>query len=485
IARAPLPPGPRKFPIIKNLLDVPQQEQWMTFARWSGEYNSDIIHVEAAGNSIVILSSHTAMNDLLHKRSAIYSSRALSGVICDIVGWKWLMVLTPYNEAFKEKRRMFAKYCQPSDTSFHRTRETQQLHILLNLMIDQPENLLSHLRHMIGAMVITLAYGIEVEKTDDPYVQLAENVLGYLSQKILPGTFLADTFSWLRYVPEGFPGTRWKSVVRQMQREMDDFVNKPFEASLKAAEVGTLTDCVVSRCQHDVSQSELSKEEQDIVVKELAGQLYIGGTESMASIISTFFLALVCFPEVCKEAQAEVDRVLKGRLSENADMNSLPYLNALLKEVYRWEPVFPLGLAHATTEDDTYKGYHIPKGSVVIPNIWAVFHDPKLFPEPEKVKPERFLKDGKLHVPGPDPAELTFGFGRRACQGRYIVESTLLHIAASTLSLFDITKVMGPDGKTIEPTREYSSGLARKPLPFKCSIRPRSEEAIKLIRSLS
>jgi hypothetical protein len=36
-----------------------------------------------------------------------------------------------------------------------------------------------------------------------------------------------------------------------------------------------------------------------------------------------------------------------------------------------------------------------------------------LFPEPERVNPERFLKNGKIHVSGPDPTEITFGFGRR------------------------------------------------------------------------
>ena len=52
--------------------------------------------------------------------------------------------------------------------------------------------------------------------------------------------------------------------------------------------------------------------------------------------MGTFFLAMVCYPEVQKEAQAELDKVLNGRLPEHSDILSLPYLLALVKEVIRY-----------------------------------------------------------------------------------------------------------------------------------------------------
>ena len=73
---------------------------------------------------------------------------------------------------------------------------------------------------------------------------------------------------------------------------------------------------------------------------------------------------MVCYPEVQKEAQAELDKVLNGRLPEHSDFPSLPYLSALIKEVYRyaavcfecsflsvecvssWKPTLPLGRSH-------------------------------------------------------------------------------------------------------------------------------------------
>ena len=49
---------------------------------------------------------------------------------------------------------------------------------------------------------------------------------------------------------------------------------------------------------------------------------------------------MVCYPEVQKEAQAELDNVLNGRLPEHSDFPSLPYISALVKEVYRYARVF-------------------------------------------------------------------------------------------------------------------------------------------------
>ena len=64
------------------------------------------------------------------------------------------------------------------------------------------------------------------------------------------------------------------------------------------------------------------------------------GADTNVSAIGTFLLAMVCYPEVQKEAQAEVDKVLKGRLPEHSDFPSLPYLSAIVKEVYRYAAVY-------------------------------------------------------------------------------------------------------------------------------------------------
>lgn len=91
------------------------------------------------------------------------------------------------------------------------------------------------------------------------------------------------------------------------------------------------------------------------------------------SSIACFFLAMALFPEVQRKAQQELDKVVgDNQLPQFNDRESLPYINALVKEILRWHPVVPMNVAHTSTEDDMCEGYLIPKGSSILANIWYV-----------------------------------------------------------------------------------------------------------------
>jgi len=80
---------------------------------------------------------------------------------------------------------------------------------------------------------------------------------------------------------------------------------------------------------------------------------------------------MTLYPEVQRKAQEEIDGVVgTDRLPSFQDRQNLPYVDAIVKEVLRWHPVAPMGIPHMTTEDDVYEGYLIPKGALLLPNIW-------------------------------------------------------------------------------------------------------------------
>ena len=84
-----------------------------------------------------------------------------------------------------------------------------------------------------------------------------------------------------------------------------------------------------------------------------------------------FLVAMAMYPDVQKKAQAELDAVVgRGRLPESGDRGSLPYTEAVVKELLRWHTVAPIGVPHRVVSDDEYNGYFIPAGSIVTPNIW-------------------------------------------------------------------------------------------------------------------
>ena len=102
---------------------------------------------------------------------------------------------------------------------------------------------------------------------------------------------------------------------------------------------------------------------------------------------------MVIHPDVQKEAQNEMDRVVgRGRLPSFSDRERLPYLEGVIKEIFRTCPVVALRESspgalwivnhqfdefciapHLALQEDEYAGYRIPKGAVIMPNIWCVY----------------------------------------------------------------------------------------------------------------
>ncbi|THH28091.1 hypothetical protein EUX98_g6099 [Antrodiella citrinella] len=190
---------------------------------------------------------------------------------------------------------------------------------------------------------------------------------------------------------------------------------------------------------------------------------------------------MVIHPGVYLKAQQEMDRVVGStRLPESEDREDLPYLNAVIKETYRWHVAVPLGVPHATSEDDEFKGCRIPGGTMVIANLWGMSQDEEVYPDPEAFLPERFMV-----APGEtehmDPKTFVFGFGRRLCPGREFADSCIFLVLASIIATMDIFKPKDGAGRDITPKPVFTDGFTSRPQDFECSLVPRSRQARDLI----
>ncbi|KAI3615974.1 cytochrome p450 [Moniliophthora roreri] len=127
----------------------------------------------------------------------------------------------------------------------------------------------------------------------------------------------------------------------------------------------------------------------------------------------------------------------------------------------RWHPAIPMGeesskLLHTSTEDDRYSDYDIPQGSIVFANVWAMTHDERVYADPYKFNPERFLDvNGRLND---DDTILGFGFGRRICVGQHFADAIMWLTIASVLTCFKISRARDVKGNEIEIEEKYSDG---------------------------
>ncbi|KAJ2918715.1 hypothetical protein MD484_g1677, partial [Candolleomyces efflorescens] len=239
--------------------------------------------------------------------------------------------------------------------------------------------------------------------------------------------------------------------------------------------------------------------EDEEVIKWCAGALYAGAGDTTVAAIISFILLMALNPEVQKKAQSEIHETFgdalvalsdniesphtppNTRLQDN-DNNStvvdlthisrLPYLNAIMKEVLRFAPVGNLALPHRLTEDDTYGDYHIPQNATVIGNVWAVMHDPDMYPDPFTFSPERFIRSQSTLTEQvqPDPRQWAFGFGKRACPGTHFAETTMLFAMFNILSQCTISL---PKLEASErPKVEFTTGITSHIKPFPIVVEP-------------
>ncbi|KAF7977292.1 hypothetical protein HWV62_4259 [Athelia sp. TMB] len=477
------PPGPRGWPLIGNLLDMPKGDEWVKYREWAQEYNSDIVHVEVFGTHIVLLNSLEAISDLLDKRSSIYSDRPATPMM-NLMGWSWLLTIMPANAEWRGQRRHFRQEFDGGAIRRHYPAIIDTTHGLLKGFLETPEQWKEHLRHMVGATIIDITYGFKALPKDDPHIQTAEAAFSGVSQALLPGAFLVDQLPILKYVPAWVPGAGFQRKAQEWKKSTDKLYESAFLAMKEAMANGTARPCFCVRTLQDAeARGELESEERHI--QAAAAGMYVSGSDTTLTILQTFMLAMVLHPEAQKAAQAELDTVIgPDRLPTFADEESLPYLAAVIKECWRWEVIGPTAVPHMLTVDDQYKGYFLPKGTIVIPNSFTILNDEKAYPEPSVFKPERFLKDGKLDPSVRNPTVAAFGYGRRVCPGRALAEQSAWLAAACILSLFDITKAIDHNGEIIEPSGRYIAGLTRAPEPFECQIQPRHSAGAALIKAI-
>ncbi|KAH9043963.1 CyP450 monooxygenase [Lactarius pseudohatsudake] len=480
-AGLPYPPGPKGYPIIGNLFDIPSVFIYKRFREMSRELNSDIVHLQVFGFHLIACNSKGVADDLLDKRSSIYSDRPRMPMIVELMGFGWSLGFTPYNEWWEHSRQLFDKHFQPSAVPQFRPKKLKAAHGFLQRLLDSPEHFHEHMQFMAGSTILDIAYGLDICTSDDPYLQRAEECLQILDTAANPGTFLVDIIPALKYVPEWVPGASFKRKAREWRGVAERSYTIPFDFVKQSMTDGTSKSSFTSLALRDITDNDDRKYQEELI-KCLGGTMYTAGADMTVSLLLTFFLAMLTNPVAQDRAQEEIDRVVgTDRLPTFDDEPNLPFVSAMSKEVFRWQQVAPFAIPHRLVKDDVYNGYFLPKNSIVLGNAWAILHDDRLFPDPFTFKPERFT-DPNVDPRVPAAVDYAFGFGRRVCPGRWMAHSLVFIVVASVLSTFRIERAVR-DGRAIEPSGAYTPGILASPEKFECTIKPRSREAAALVRA--
>lgn len=224
---------------------------------------------------------------------------------------------------------------------------------------------------------------------------------------------------------------------------------------------------ILQQKKHETDGKENYFSDQQLV--QIMSDIFSAGLETVTATIEWSILFLILNPESQEAVQREIDRVVgRDRLPQLDDLSQMPYTEATIYEVLRRSNVIALGNAHATLDDATIGGYRIPKGTQVLPNLYGIHMNPKLWQEPDKFEPRRFIVNDRVCRPD---YFIPFSVGRRMCLGDVLAKMEVFLFLIGLLQKYDVS--VADEDRHCPPQVKGTIGVSNTPAAFRVALRRR------------
>ncbi|PVF97375.1 cytochrome P450 [Serendipita vermifera] len=468
------PPGPPREFLLGAMRSFPKGFPLERFNEWAVAYG-DIVYAPVPGMEIVILNSHEIAQELLSKRPGSTAGRRFGYLVSNLIGWEWQLPLLQPNLHHSNQRKMLRKAVGPQRVGSHDPlieSDATKFMTSLSTFKGAPLHLI---QQFIGHMVSKATYGDQIWK------EMGENLSHWNLEAIevlseAAYTFwMVDVFHFLRFIPDWVPGLRFKQVIRECNDLSRKIRYNAYRRGVELYKSGTLGHSILNDLLEEFGEGDDAQDATAI--------LYAVAADTTSAGVIQFLHVLFLFPEVSERVFAEIQTVTQGvRLPRISDRSKMPYTEAVWKEAVRWRTFFPIGLPHVNTQDETIRGYFLPKGMIIHQNTRMMLNDPKVWGDPEVFRPERFLEPSASQRP--NPITTLFGWGMRVCPGMHFADRVVFHMVATIISLYKVEPLEGKGLPELDSI-EYTPKMLHLPVGFECRFTVRDEKAQSLLRTIS
>uniref|UniRef100_A0A674KAV1 Cytochrome P450 2J2-like n=1 Tax=Terrapene triunguis TaxID=2587831 RepID=A0A674KAV1_9SAUR len=312
----------------------------------------------------------------------------------------------------------------------------------------------------VSNIICSITFGERFEYHDSQFQELLHLLAETL---LLIGNFwgqLYNAFPWLmRWVPG--PHNKIFKHWKKLKYFVNGVIAKHKE-DWNSSETRDFIDCYLKEIEKSKDDSISYFNEENLLCSTL--DLFLTGTETSATTIRWALLYMAVYPKIQEKVQTEIDTVIgQSRQPMMDDKENMPYTNAVLNEVQRMGNVVPINVPRMATSDTTLAGFHLPKGTTLIPSLTSIMFDKNVWETPDTFNPEHFLENGQFRK---REAFLPFSAGKRVCPGEHLAR-TELFIFFTTL----IQKFTFRAPENVELNFEFTISLTRCPKPFQiCAV---------------
>ncbi|XP_007533755.1 cytochrome P450 2E1 isoform X1 [Erinaceus europaeus] len=462
-----LPPGPFPLPIVGNIFQLDLRNIPQSFGKLAERFGP-VFTVYLGPRRVVVIHGYKAVREVLLNYKNEFSGR---GEIFAFQEHKDRGVIFNNGPTWRDTRRFalttLRDYGMGKEGNEQRIQK--EAHFLLDAL-RKTQGQPFDPTFLIGCGPCNVIADILFRKHFDYDDKMCQRMMHLFNENfyLLSTPWLQlynNLSSYLRYLPGSH-----KKVMRNVS-EIKEYVLervKEHHKSLDPNCTRDFTDCLLLEMEKAKQGPDPGYTLDSIAVT--VADLFFAGTETTSTTLRYGLLILMKYPEIEEKLHEEIDRVIgPSRIPAIKDRMEMPYMDAVVHEIQRFIDLVPSNLPHEATRDTVYRGYVIPKGTVVIPTLDSLLYDKQEFPDPEHFKPEHFLNEnGKFKYSDYFKA---FSAGKRVCVGEGLARMELFLFLSAILQHFDLKSLVDPQDIDLSP---IAIGFGKIPPHYKLCVIPRS-----------
>ncbi|KAI1706662.1 cytochrome p450 domain-containing protein [Ditylenchus destructor] len=479
--RRNLPPGPIPLPILGNVLTIARQKPgYGAFLQWQKQYGP-VYTFWMAEQPVVAITDYKTIKETFIQDGDTYAGRNLFNEAGKLLRGGTLNGVTfPEGEEWRENRRFALQALR--EFGMGKSEAEAKILIESDYLIDslkkelksgiREHNVIKWIDLAVGSIINQVLFGYRFSGDyEEEFGTLKKILDDFIQEFARPAVATVMFFPALRKFPI------FSSAFQRMKQHNDgsaDFVKAQIKEYTAKFNAEGLADAkglpFVGSYLRAKQQSNGKVNDGSILFRDDALfhfclDLWIAGQETTSTTLSFAILYLLLDVDVQSKMQQELDSVVAADEKVIITHKSrLPYTNAVINEIQRVSNLLPQNLLHRTMRDVELNGYKLPKSTNVVPQISCVLLDEKIFPEPHRFKPERFLdKNGQLLKV---EELIPFSIGKRICLGESLARMELFLLIANIFHTFKIRPVdpLNP------PTAEKVPGFTVRVTPYKVRL---------------
>ncbi|CAL8243713.1 unnamed protein product [Lota lota] len=458
------PPGPSPIPVIGNIFSLATEPH--VFLKKQSEVHGQIFSLDLGGILAVVLNGYDCIRECLYHQGDVFADRPSLPLFKKMTKMGGLLN-HKYGRGWIEHRKLACnsfRYFGSGQRLFER-KISEECMFFVDA-IDEHKGKPFNPKHLVTNAVSNITnliiFGQRFTYDDHNFQHMIEIFSENVELAVSGWAFLYNAFPWIEYVPFGKHQKLFRNaaeVYQFLQQVIEDFSQGRVPQAPRH-----YVDAYLDELEQSAKDPGTSYSRENLIYS--VGELIIAGTETTTNTLRWAMLYMALYPNIQERVHQEIDSVLvNGRAASLEDKQRMPYVEAVLHEVLRFCNIVPLGIFRATSQDANVNGYTIPKGTMVITNLYSVHFDEKYWSDPGVFSPQRFLDSNGNFVRR--EAFLPFSLGRRQCLGEQLARMEMFLFFTTMLQRFHL---QFPPGTV--PTLTPKLGMTLQPMSYSiCAIR--------------